>query len=74
MRSTSLSVFKPPRIDFADRQVIMTISHSNKRQLKALARALDGSEFAVKALGSVAEIERGQYVLLAKLRPSQRRA
>lgn len=64
--------FKPPRIEFSDRDSLLTISHSNKRQLKALERSLDGSDFAVKALGHVAEIGPGQYILLVKLRRQPR--
>lgn len=72
MRSAPGTTFKPPRIDFSNGEVMLTISHRNKRQLRALERALDGSEFAVKALGQVAEIGPGQYVLLAKLRSAHR--
>jgi hypothetical protein len=68
VRSTPATRFRPPPIELSDRDALLTISHGNKRQLKALQRSLDGSDFAVKAIGHVAEIGPGQYILLAKLR------
>lgn len=61
--------FKPPAIVLAADELLVPIVHSKERELRRLARRLDGSLFYVKAVHRTPESVDGAYLVMAKFKP-----
>jgi hypothetical protein len=65
--------YHPPRVSLSETEYLLPIVHSNRAELRAAARALNGTSFDVKVLDPTPEPIADGYMVMAKfkaLRPS----
>lgn len=60
--------FKPPPVNFSEGEFLVSLLHTNERQICSLRRHLNGSAFFVKAIDSSPERIMGGHTILVKLK------
>jgi hypothetical protein len=60
--------FKPPPVALSRDEFLVSLLHTNERQIRSLRRQLNGSAFFVKAVDRSPERVDGGHTLLVKLK------
>jgi hypothetical protein len=60
--------FKPPPVRLSHDEFLVSVLHTNQRQISSLRRQLNGSAFYVKSVDRSPERVKGGHTLLVKLK------
>jgi hypothetical protein len=70
-RDSLLRRFKPPPVNLSEDEFLVSLLHTNQRQIRSLRRQLSGSAFFVKAVDRSPERIKGGHTILVKLKRCQ---
>ena len=64
--------FKPPPVNLSEDEFLVSLLHTNEREIRSLRRQLNGSAFFVKSVDRSPERIEGGHTILVKLKRCQR--